>query len=57
METVNQNTKDITGAIWSQTNMKGVQISTSFLQREEEGGTGPGQLVTMMIQSLFDKGR
>ena len=56
METVNQNTKDTTGAIWSQTNMKVVQTSTSFLQREEEGGTGPGQLVTMMIKSLFNKG-
>ena len=57
METVNQNTKDTTGAIWSQTNRKGVQTSTFFLQREEEGGTGPGQHVTMMIKSLFNKGR
>ena len=48
-ETVNQNTKDTTGAIWNQTNMKGVQTSTNLI-KHMEGGTGPGQLVMMMIQ-------
>ena len=44
METVNQNTMDTTGAILNQTNMK--DALTSTYQRMEEGGTGPGQLVT-----------
>ena len=41
--TVNQSTKDTTGAIWRKTNMKGALTSTN--PREEED-TGPGQLVT-----------
>ena len=55
METVNQNTKDTTGAIWNKTNTKAVQTLKD--QEEEVGDTGPGQLVMMMIQSLFNKGR
>ena len=51
METVNQNTMDTTGAILNQTNMK--DALTSTYQRMEEGGTGPGQLVTSDTKFLL----